>query len=117
VINQDGKAPAFLAANKGYDVWLGNNRGNKYSLMHKTLDPIYDKEFWENSFTDFGKYDVPGFINHIKEQSGIDKVSIIAHSQGTNQIFYSMANDPLYFKQNVNLFVALAPSARISKLP
>jgi hypothetical protein len=28
-----------------------------------------------------------------------------------------MANDPLYYKQNVNLFVALAPSARLSIMP
>jgi len=32
------KAPAFVLANAEYDVWLGNNRGTRFSLEHKWLD-------------------------------------------------------------------------------
>ena len=34
IVNEPEKAPAFVLARNGYDVWLGNNRGNKYAKGH-----------------------------------------------------------------------------------
>jgi len=39
VFNEPNVAPAFVLARKGYDVWLGNNRGNRFSQQHSTLNP------------------------------------------------------------------------------
>jgi lysosomal acid lipase/cholesteryl ester hydrolase len=38
-------APAFVAARYGYDVWLGNSRGNKYSMAHSFLD-VKSEDYW-----------------------------------------------------------------------
>ena len=36
---------AFLLSNAGYDVWLGDSRGNSYSQKHKTLSSD-DRKYW-----------------------------------------------------------------------
>lgn len=69
--NYEEKAPAFILAKEGYDVWLGNNRGNHYSNGHKTLDPITDKKKYYNfSFEELGLYDLPAMINKVLKITG-----------------------------------------------
>ena len=47
ILNHEQKAPAFILANKGYDIWLGNIRGNRYS--NYALSPNV-RDYWEFSF-------------------------------------------------------------------
>ena len=59
IIHNADKAPAFIMAKAGYDVWLGNQRGNKYSRQHKYLNPDVDEAYWKFSWTEMGDLDAP----------------------------------------------------------
>lgn len=83
VANSFEKAPAFVFARKGYDVWLGNNRGNLWSRRHERLNPDQDsREFFSYDFGDLGTYDLPAQVDKVREVTGVDKVTYMAHSQG-----------------------------------
>ena len=84
IINKE-KSPAYVAAKAGYDVWLGNNRGNNYSRGHNTLDPTRDfKQYFDYSFYELGKYDAPTQIDFVLKKTGYSKLSYVGHSQGTS---------------------------------
>ncbi|KAL2180917.1 Alpha/Beta hydrolase protein, partial [Thermothelomyces heterothallicus CBS 202.75] len=98
----------FRLVEKGFDVWFGNNRGNKYSKksIHSSPTSI---EFWNFSIDEFAFHDIPDSINYILETTGQESLSYIGFSQGTAQAFASLAVHPRLNDQ-INVFIALAPA-------
>jgi len=90
----------------GYDVWMGNNRGNKYSHKHLHKKPTHE-DFWDYSLDDLAKYDLPSMIDYVLAQSGAKSLTLIGFSQGTAQSFAYLSTPAAASK--VNLFIALAP--------
>lgn len=113
-INSPDKAVAFQLVDAGFDVWMGNNRGNKYSLGHKTLT-VKDKEYWDQvDFEEMGLYDQPAFIDHVLQSTNRKKLdAYIGHSMGTTQFFIGEIMKPDYYHEKVDFFVALAPGVRL----
>jgi pimeloyl-ACP methyl ester carboxylesterase len=110
VYNLPEIAPAFVMAKAGYDVWLGNNRGNRWSDKHTTLNPN-KKEYWDFDWEDMGTKDTPAVIDFILKTTGRSQLSYIGHSEGTTQIMSGASLIPEYYKQKLNVAVLLAPPA------
>ena len=107
----DDKSFHLQLADKGYNVWIGNNRGTNYSQKHKTYDASGDtaKEYWDFTWADM-QYDVKANIKAIKALTGEDKIIYLGYSQGTIQMHYALAHDDEHwFKKNLHKVVSLAP--------
>lgn len=109
VDNLVNQSLGFLLADAGFDVWLGNNRGNTYGRRHVRLDPESD-EFWDFSWDEMAKYDFPATIRKILDVTQVQSLAYIGHSEGTEIAFAQLPQDPALARR-IRLFVALAPVA------
>mmetsp|Transcript_30192 Transcript_30192/g.48755 ORF Transcript_30192/g.48755 Transcript_30192/m.48755 type:complete len:428 (-) Transcript_30192:201-1484(-) len=114
VVPAPDKSIAFLLADAGYDVWLGNSRGNKYSHKHIFLRPN-DEKYWDFSIDDMARYDVPACLEYVLDNTRSQTLTYIGFSQGTAQAFACFSTHP-HLARRVNLFVALAPATTVNGL-
>ena len=63
-----------------------------------------------------GLKDLPTLIDFILEETGLETISYVGHSEGTTQMFLGASLDPDYFRERINLFVALAPVASTANI-
>lgn len=86
---------AYLLSDKGYDVWMGNSRGNTYSKGHVSMS-VSDVKYWDFSWHEIGFYDLPASIDHVLAVTGQDKLLYVGHSQGTTALFVLLSEKPEY---------------------
>ncbi|XP_030755573.1 lipase 1-like isoform X2 [Sitophilus oryzae] len=109
VILGPGKAMALMLADAGYDVWLGNNRGNTFSRNHVSLDPDRDsKTFYNYSYHEIGKYDLPGMIDYVLKSTGFAKLTYVGYSEGFTS-FTVMGSIRPEYNDKILLMNAFAP--------
>ncbi|EDW12728.1 lipase 1 [Drosophila mojavensis] len=98
----------YFLYDAGYDVWLGNSRGNRYSRSHVKLNPNTDKAYWSFSWHEIGYYDLPALIDAVLAKTGYQKLSYFGHSQGSTSFFVMASTRPEY-NTKINLMSALSP--------
>lgn len=104
-----GKGLAYVLADHGFDVWMGNARGNKHALSHATMNYTMTR-FWEFSWEEIGVHDLPAMIDYILEVSGKESLYYIGHSQGTTSGYVLCSMKPEY-NNKIKIMFSLAPEA------
>lgn len=107
-ITEQERCLPFQLVEQGYDVWLGNNRGNKYSKKSVHHSPT-EIPFWNFSMDQFAFHDIPDSINYVLSTTRQPSLSYIGFSQGTAQAFATLSIHPT-LNEKVDVFIALAPA-------
>ena len=113
--NLANQSLAYILYNAGYDVWLGNVRGNHYSRQHRYLDPD-NVDFWKWSFDEMSMFDIPAMVYRVLQVTGKSKVVYVGHSQGTVVLFLSVLAHDTSFADKIHSFFALAPAAMVQDM-
>lgn len=98
----------FVLHDLGFDVWMGNNRGNKYSSTHLYRQPK-SREFWDFSIDEFAFFDIPNSIQFVLNHIQMQQLICIGFSQGSAQMFaaFSLSKE---LNTKVSHFIAISPA-------
>ncbi|XP_021629310.1 triacylglycerol lipase 2 [Manihot esculenta] len=79
--NSPSESLPFILADNGYDVWIANTRGTRFSRGHTSLSPN-DPAYWEWTWDELAAYDLPAMVQYVQQQTG-QKLHYVGHSLGT----------------------------------
>lgn len=102
----------YILAEEGFDVWMGNARGNYYSRKHLTLRPdaLLNTDFWDFTWDEIGNIDLAAMIDYALDYTSRSRLHYIGHSQGTTSFFVLASLKPEYNDKIISMH-ALAPVA------
>ncbi|XP_010252996.1 PREDICTED: triacylglycerol lipase 2-like [Nelumbo nucifera] len=113
LLNLPHQSLAFILADGGFDVWIANSRGTKWSRGHTSLSSD-DPAYWDWSWDQFVEYDLPATFQYVHHQTG-KKIYYVGHSQGTLIALASFSQEKL-----LNLLKSaalLSPIAYLGQVP
>ncbi|KAL5276526.1 LIPA.2 family protein [Megaselia abdita] len=114
ILNGAENSMAYILSNAGYDVWMGNARGNTYSRENVKLTPLLPP-FWDFSWNEIAMYDMPAMFDYVKYETGVENFHYVGHSQGTTVYFVLLSTLPQY-NDYIKTSHLLAPVAYMSHM-
>lgn len=98
---------AFLLADAGYDVWLGNFRGSFYSREHVSYKAS-QSEYWDFTRDELGIYDTFAQIKFVHDTTK-KKIIYIGFSMGTTTSMIYSTSYPKLAEDKLKIIIGLAP--------
>lgn len=109
-VTSEERSIAFWFAQRGFSVYLGNNRGI-FDMGHCEYSR-WDPRFWDYTIYDLAQYDLPAMIDFVCRDSGSDTIAYIGHSQGNAIAFLALHHKIVpEIGDRISYFGALAPAA------
>ncbi|XP_046645897.1 lipase lipl-4-like [Daphnia pulicaria] len=116
LVGSTNSSLAFILADHGFDVWLGNARGNTYSRKHVSFNPDQDEAFWDFSWDEMGQYDIPSSIDYVLNATGQEKLAAyFGYSLGCSVFFMGASQYPRINDQ-VDIMIGLGPTVSVAHL-
>ncbi|XP_075474265.1 triacylglycerol lipase 2 isoform X3 [Primulina tabacum] len=81
LLNSPDEALPLILADNGFDVWISNTRGTRYSRRHLTLDPA-KQEYWNWTWDELVIHDLSTFADLVFNQTA-QKIHYVGHSLGS----------------------------------
>ncbi|KAK4768627.1 hypothetical protein SAY87_003768 [Trapa incisa] len=97
LLNSPERNLPMILADNGFDVWIVNTRGTRFSRRHQSLDPS-QPEFWDWSWDELVMYDLPAVCDFVYTRSGKRKTHYVGYSMGSLMALASLSEGKLVDK-------------------
>ncbi|RKP32600.1 alpha/beta-hydrolase [Metschnikowia bicuspidata] len=105
---------AYYFVEKGFDVWMGNNRcGFEPKHTEYSGNLFHNEQFWDWDVRWLAYYDLPCIIDNVLSKKPMhDKLFLVGHLQGCTQLLILLRNGEFAdIHKKIEYFFALAPAA------
>ena len=114
VLSGPDHALAYQLWDAGYDVWLGNFRGNTYSRGHVNRT-IQERTYWSFTWDEHAQYDLPAMVSHMMSVTKVKEYFYIGHSMGTLS-YFTACNYQAWLCTSARLMVGYGPHTAVPNL-
>ncbi|KAF3337165.1 triacylglycerol lipase 2-like protein [Carex littledalei] len=112
LLNSPEESLAFILADNGFDVWIANTRGTRWSQRHVSLDSS-TRDYWAWSWDELVMHDLPSNVDFVYSKTGL-KLHYVGHSLGTLVALASLSEGKLVDK--LKSAVLLSPVAYLTHM-
>ncbi|XXG50256.1 hypothetical protein AAC387_Pa02g4301 [Persea americana] len=80
LLNNPDASLGYILADSGFDVWIANARGTRWSLKHQSLNRT-ERAYWAWSLDELVEYELPAIVGFVHNQTG-QKLHFVGNSLG-----------------------------------